>query len=180
MVSSSTPARRQAATRGALAVGFVGLGPDGARLADEAAALVTAAWARHAAVTVRTRGAGDDAEALARTLRAWCDRERLDAVFTVGRAGHLPGDFAPGTTEALLERRLPGIEERMHLCGRGTPESLLSRGRAGVRRGTLVVNLPARAARIREIAAFLAPVVVHAVAKARGDGGDCGGAAAGR
>ncbi len=81
-------------------------------------------------------------------------------------------------TAALLERSLPGIEERMYLASGRGPRDLLFRGRAGMRRGTLVVNLPAHAARARAIVRFLGPVVGHAIEKARGSDQDCAAAGA--
>ena len=94
-------------------------------------------------------------------------------VFTIGRSGHEARDFAPEMTAALLERVLPGVEERMHLAsGRGRLD-LLFRGKAGMRKGTLVVNLPDRPARIRAIVQLLGPIVEHAVEKARGSDQEC-------
>jgi molybdopterin biosynthesis enzyme MoaB len=76
-------------------------------------------------------------------------------------------------TAALLDRVLPGVEERMYLATARGRLDLLFRGRAGMRRGTLVVNLPARLARARAIVRFLGPVVGHAVEKARGSDREC-------
>ena len=62
----------------------------------------------------------------------------------------------------------------MYLASGRSRLALLFRGRAGMRRGTLVVNLPAQAARARTIVRFLGPVVVHAIEKARGSDRECG------
>ena len=122
---------------------------------------------------VRVKPAARD---LARAIRGWCDRDRVDLVLTVGMSGPGAGDFAPEATAALLGRSLPGIEERMYLAPPRRPEELLFRGRAGFRRGTLVVNLPERLPRLKAIVRFLAPVLRHAVEKARGSERECGGA----
>jgi molybdopterin biosynthesis enzyme MoaB len=66
----------------------------------------------------------------------------------------------------------------MYLGSPRSPHDLLFRGRAGMRRRTLVVNLPARPARARAIVRFLGPVIVHAVEKAHGSDRECAGAGA--
>jgi len=116
---------------------------------------------------------GEDERLAERSIRRWCDREGVDVVFTVGRSGHERADFAPEMTARLLERVLPGVEERMYLASARGCSGLLFRGRAGMRKGTLVVNLPAHPARVRSIVRFLGPVVGHALEKARGSDREC-------
>lgn len=161
-------------SRKILTVRILGLGHDGGRTVP---AVTEAARGLGAGdgwlVRVESTIGSDDPRAAARTIRRWCDRDRVDVVFTVGRGGHEPGDFAPELTAALLDRPLPGIEERMYLASPRQPLDLLFRGRAGMRRATLVVNLPIREARARAIVRFLGPVVGHALEKARGDGREC-------
>ena len=94
-------------------------------------------------------------------------------VFTVGRSEHERRDFAPEMTAGLLDRALPGIEERMYLASSRGRLALLFRGRAGMRKATLVVNLPSLPARAREIVRFLRPIVGHAIEKARGSDREC-------
>lgn len=154
-----------------LAVRVMGLGGDGIRTPMSVARGVVDLWPRSVAVEIFD--AADDVRLAARTLRRWCDRDRVDVVFTVGRSGHERADFAPEMTAELLDRSLPGVEERMHLATARRPLDLLFRGRAGMRRGTLVVNLPLRPARVRAIVRLLGPVVGHAVEKARGSDREC-------
>jgi molybdopterin biosynthesis enzyme MoaB len=124
--------------------------------------------------------AGDDRRRAARTIRRWCGGGLADVVVTIGRAGHLAGDFAPEMTAPLLERALPGIEERMCLAAPRSVADLLFRGKAGMRGATLIVNLPARPSRAGAIARFLAPVLEHAITKARGSDRECVPLAGGR
>lgn len=160
----------------ARAVRILGLGDDGARALPSVARAVAEFWSVDAAVEVEIDCAGDDERRAARSIRRWCDRDKVDVVFTVGRGGHERADFAPEMTAGLVDRVLPGIEERMYLgSGRGQLD-LLFRGRAGMRGGTLVVNLPSRPARARAIVAFLGPVVGHAIEKARGSDRECAAA----
>lgn len=163
-----------AASARTIAVRLLALGAEGDRVLPGLERSLLKAWAALGALEVRRSCAGDDARLAGRTLAGWCGRGRADVVFTVGRAGHLRGDFAPELAAALIERPLPGIEERMCLAPPCRPEDLLFRGRAGFRGTTLLVNLPARAARAAAILRMLAPVVGHALDKVRGDAGECG------
>ncbi len=157
----------------ALVVRILGLGDEGDRALPWVAAAVEDSWSGFATVGIQSHRAGDDGGLAARSLRRWCDRERVDVVLTVGRSGHERADFAPELTAGLLDRVLPGVEERMYLApGKGWSD-LLFRGRAGMRKGTLVVNLPTRRARIRAIVRFLGPVLGHAIEKARGGDREC-------
>ena len=152
---------------------LLALGAEGARALPGLELTLKKAWAALGSLEVRRVSVGDDARLAARTLAGWCGRGRADVVLTVGRAGHLPADFAPELAAALIERQLPGIEERMCLAPPCRPQDLLFRGRAGLRGTTLIVNLPARAARAAMILRMLAPVVGHALDKARGDASEC-------
>ncbi len=154
-------------------VRILGLGDDGGRSVGSVVKAVAELWSCDSGLDVESDSAGDDPRRGARTIRRWCDRERVDVVFTVGRAGHERSDFAPEMTAGLLGRSLPGIEERMHLASARGRLDLLFRGKAGIRGGTLVVNLPARPARARAIVRFLRPVFGHAVEKARGSAHEC-------
>jgi len=160
-------------TSKARAVRILGLGADGSRALPSVARAVADLWANDAVILIESLSAGEDEPLAARSIRRWCDRDRVDVVFTVGRSGHERADFAPEMTAGLLDRPLPGIEERMYLEAARGPLGLLFRGRAGMRRGTLVVNLPARPARARVIVRFLGPVVGHAIEKARGSDREC-------
>lgn len=155
------------------AVRILGLGDDGGRVLPSLARAVVDLWSDGAVVRLESLCAGDDELLASRSVRRWCDRDRVDVVFTIGRSGHERADFAPEMTAKLLDRALPGVEERMYLAGARGRWDPLFRGRAGMRRGTLVVNLPARPARARAIVRFLAPVVGHAIEKARGSDREC-------
>jgi len=142
-------------------------------VAPAVARAVADLWSSGRVVDVASVCAGDDERLAVGAIRRWCDRERVGVVLTVGRSGHEREDFAPGITAGLLDRELPGVEERMYLAPARSPLDLLFRGKAGMRRGTLVVNLPARPARARAIVRFLGPVVGHAIEKARGSDREC-------
>jgi len=156
-----------------LTVRILGLGDEGSMTLPSVAGAVANMWSRQAVLEIESIRPVNDERLAARSIRRWCDRDQVDVVFTVGCSGHGHADFAPGMTAGLLDRTLPGIEERMYLASGRSRLGLLFRGKAGMRKGTLVVNLPAHPARIREIVRFLGPVVVHATEKARGSDRPC-------
>jgi molybdopterin adenylyltransferase len=85
----------------------------------------------------------DDRDSIQAQLVHFCDNLGVDMVFTNGGTGLGPRDVTPEATEAVLERRAPGIAEAIRAGGLPkAPTAMLSRGTAGLRRGTLVVNLP--------------------------------------
>lgn len=107
--------------------------------------------------------------------------ERVDLVVTTGGTGFAPRDVTPEATRRVVEREAPGLGEAIRATGRHeVAAAILSRGIAGLRGRTLVVNLPGSAGGVRDGVAVLAPVIGHAVAQARGEGGhDDGGHAPG-
>lgn len=97
-------------------------------------------------------------------LRLWCDREGVDLVLTCGGTGLSRRDRTPEATEEVIERVVPGLPERMRDAGGDdTPLAYLSRGTAGVRRDTLIVNLPGSSAGAASALRALLPILPHAV-----------------
>ena len=104
----------------------------------------------------------DERSAIAEAIEALADEARL--VLTTGGTGVGPRDVTPEATASVLERLVPGIAEAMRADAIDkTPHALLSRGIAGVRGTTLVVNLPGSTGGCRDGFAVLQPAIGHAL-----------------
>ncbi len=105
----------------------------------------------------------DDADRIETLLCAYADELRLDLVVTTGGTGFSPRDCTPEAMARVIERDIPGIPEaiRAHGVAR-TPYAMLSRARAGIRGGTIIVNLPGSRRGVAESLDALFPAIIHA------------------
>jgi molybdenum cofactor biosynthesis protein B len=91
-------------------------------------------------------------------------------VLTTGGTGFAPRDVTPEATRSVLDREAPGIAEAIRADALSrTPHALLSRGLAGLRGSTLVVNLPGSTGGCRDGFAVLRPALMHGLELAAGD-----------
>src|SRR5260221_2092823 len=98
------------------------------------------------------------------TLREWSDEKELNLVLTTGGIGLAPRDVTPEATKAVIEREAPGIAEAMRAVSlQHTPFGMLSRGIAGTRGRTLIINLPGSPQRAKGCLEYILPVLSHAV-----------------
>ena len=106
-------------------------------------------------------------------LIQWSD-EGLDLILTTGGTGFSPRDWTPEATKAVIGRETPGIAEAMRRAGmEKTPTAMLSRAAAGIRKSTLIVNLPGREKAVRESLAAILPALPHGVEILKGTASEC-------
>ncbi|MEW6439536.1 MAG: MogA/MoaB family molybdenum cofactor biosynthesis protein [bacterium] len=131
--------------------------------------------ARLEAEIVRYAIVPDEIPAIRETLRKWADQDRLDLIVTTGGTGFSPRDVTPEATAEVIERPTPGLSEAIRAEGwKKTPHAILSRGAAGIRGRTLIVNLPGSQRAVEESLEVLLPALRHGIEILRGDAGECG------
>ncbi len=85
----------------------------------------------------------DERDVISGRLREWADDTGLELILTTGGTGFSDRDVTPEATLEVLEKQAPGIPEAMRAAGlQKTPMAILSRGVAGIRKRTLILNLP--------------------------------------
>jgi molybdenum cofactor synthesis domain-containing protein len=107
----------------------------------------------------------DDRALIEARLRHWSDVEDCALVLTSGGTGLAPTDVTPEATRAVIEREAPGIPHAMREASRShTKNWMLSRGVAGTRGASLIVNFPGSPASIDQVGAAIADALAHALA----------------
>lgn len=133
-------------------------------------------WLEERGVTVTcTEVIPDEASLISEKLAAWSDSGSFDLILTTGGTGVSPRDVTPEATERVVDRVLPGFGEVMRAESlKKTPHAIISRAIAGIRKNTLIINLPGSPKGATENISFVWAAVPHAVAKLQGDPEECG------
>lgn len=143
--------------------------------ADESGDALTALAESLGGQVVGRELVADDREAVEGCLRRWAASSACDLVLTTGGTGFSPDDVTPEATEAVIERRAPGLAEAMRAASAAHTENwMLSRGVAGISGATLIVNFPGNPKAIGEAGVAIAGALPHAISLLRGGKGGHG------
>lgn len=116
----------------------------------------------------------DEKEELETAIKQMADELKVDLILTTGGTGFSPRDITPEVTLSLCDRIVPGIPEAMRAESyKITTKAMLSRAAAGIRKQTLIINLPGSPKAVAECLDVLLPVLDHALEILTGQGGEC-------
>ena len=111
----------------------------------------------------------DDRAKLREHLVRLCDEYHPDVILTIGGTGVRPTDWAPEATRDVVDKEVPGIGEAMRQASVKTVlTAMLSRGTAGIRKESLIINRPGSAKGAKDNLAVILPVLDHTVDKIKG------------
>jgi molybdenum cofactor synthesis domain-containing protein len=117
----------------------------------------------------------DEADIIKSKLIEFVDKKKLDLVLTTGGTGVSPRDVTPEATREVVEKELPGMSEAMRAESlKKTPNAMISRAICGIRKQSLIINLPGSPRAVRENLAVVLPAIHHAVEKIKGSQEECG------
>ena len=102
------------------------------------------------------------------------DEGIAELIVTTGGTGFSPRDCMPEATKDIIEREVPGIPEAMRAYSMTiTPRAMLSRAAAGIRKGTLIVNLPGSPKAVKESLEYIIPALKHGLQILTGEATNC-------
>ena len=105
----------------------------------------------------------DEIDLIREKLLFYCDDLKTDFVFTTGGTGFGSRDITPEATKQVLEKLIPGIPELMRLEGlKKTKNAMLSRGISGIRKKSIIINLPGSPKGVKESLASILDIIPHA------------------
>lgn len=106
----------------------------------------------------------DEIQQIIDQMKTWADAGKIQIILTTGGTGFSPRDITPEATEAVIDRHAPGLAEAMRAGSmKITPHAMLSRAAAGIRKNTLIINLPGSPKGALENFRIVAPVLAHSI-----------------
>ena len=104
-----------------------------------------------------------------------CDSQKANLVITTGGTGFSERDVTPEATEVVIERKVPGFSEIIRIEGqKKTPRAILSRGISGIRKKTLIINLPGSIKGVKDSLEIIYPQLPHGIDILTGRDAECG------
>ncbi len=115
----------------------------------------------------------DEKEIIKEKLVQLADEVKVDLVLTTGGTGLSPRDVTPEATAEVIDKEVPGLAEAMRAESlKKTPAAMISRATAGIRKRTLIINLPGSPKGAKECLEVVLPALPHGVEVMRGEVGD--------
>ena len=116
----------------------------------------------------------DDRAILSKKMAEIADNNTAELILTTGGTGFSPRDIMPEATEDIIDRRVPGIPEAMRVYSMTiTKRAMLSRATAGIRKKTLIVNLPGSPKAVKESLEYIIDPLAHGIEIMTGEAGNC-------
>ncbi|MDO4677802.1 MAG: MogA/MoaB family molybdenum cofactor biosynthesis protein [Blautia sp.] len=116
----------------------------------------------------------DNREMLSKRMAEIADSGAAELILTTGGTGFSQRDVMPEATEDIIERRVPGIPEAMRAYSMTiTKRAMLSRATAGIRKGTLIINLPGSPKAVRESLEYIIDALGHGIEILTGEASNC-------
>jgi len=117
----------------------------------------------------------DNQSLISSILSQWVDENSIDLIVTTGGTGVSPSDQTPEATRTVIDREVPGLAEAMRRASlKKTVQAVWSRGIAGIRKESLIINLPGSEKAARENIETVLPALSHGLYKLKGGDADCG------
>ena len=116
----------------------------------------------------------DDRRQIINMLVAWVEKDQLSLIITTGGTGLSPTDVTPQAMKEVIDYEVPGMAEAMRAASlKKTPHAMISRAMVGVRKNSLIINLPGSPNGAKENLSVVLPALNHAISKLSGDSSDC-------
>ena len=116
----------------------------------------------------------DEKDDIISVLKEWSEVKSIPLIITSGGTGVSPRDVTPQATKEVIDYEIPGMGEAMRAKSlQITPNAMLSRAIAGVRKGSLIINLPGSPSGARDNLMVVMPAIEHALLKISGDQSEC-------
>lgn len=141
------------------------------RRQDESGEILSGLLKEKGAILLKKEIIPDDGALIKDKLKFFCDGLKADLILSSGGTGFGPRDLTPEATNAVIEKEAYGLSELMRLEGlKKTKRAALSRGIAGIRKNSLIINLPGSPRGAVESFKAIAGIIPHAFAMIRGEG----------